>query len=133
MNSLLTVVTAYFDLVDSFTTDPAAYAAVLHPDVVQTEYPNALYKTMQRRTFSDIIDNLRIGRELLHDPHFEVQRTQLCADDTLIVEGHWQATVLSDVMDLARGQRLASQLCLVFEFKDGKIFRQRRYPCYEAF
>jgi hypothetical protein len=29
------------------------------------------------------------------------------------------------------GQRLIAHLCLIFEFKDGLIFRQRRYPCYE--
>ncbi|UOQ53988.1 nuclear transport factor 2 family protein [Hymenobacter cellulosivorans] len=132
MNPHLAVITAYFDLVDSFTTDPAAYAEVLHADVIQTEYPNALYKAIQRRSYTEILDNLRIGRELLHDTRFEVLRTQVCADETVIVEGLWQATVLNDVMSLSRGQRLSSQLCLIFEFKDGKIFRQRRYPCYEV-
>ncbi|UOQ73207.1 nuclear transport factor 2 family protein [Hymenobacter cellulosilyticus] len=132
MNPHLALVTAYFDLVDSFTTDPAAYTDILHPDVEQTEYPNAVYKTLQRRSFSEIIDNLRIGRELLYSPKFDVQRTQACPDGTVIVEGLWQATVISDVMGLTRGQRISSQLCLIFEFKDGKIFRQRRYPCYEV-
>ena len=129
----LAVINTYFALVDAFETDAAAYAAVLHPEVVQTEYPNTIYKTLQRRTFPQIIDNLRIARELLRDPQFDVTHTQVCADQVVLVEGLWQATAINDVGPLLRGQRLAAQLCLIFEFKDGKIFRQRRYPCYESF
>lgn len=133
MPAPLDIINTYFALVDSFETDAAAYAAVLHPEVVQTEYPNTIYKTIQQRSFTEIIDNLRIGRELLRDPQFDVSSTQVCADGVVLVEGRWQATVISDVGPLLRGQRVAAQLCLVFEFKDGKIFRQRRYPCYEPF
>lgn len=127
----LALINTYFDLVQAFSTDPAAYAQVLHPEVEQLEYANGLNKTTQRRSFTDILDNLRVGRELLHSPHFEVYSTLACADDTVVVEGLWEATALSDAGPLVRGQRLASYLCLVFEFKDGKIYRQRRYPCYE--
>ncbi|MBX0291719.1 nuclear transport factor 2 family protein [Hymenobacter sp. HSC-4F20] len=131
MNEQLDTISTYFDLVQAFNTEPAAYAAVLHPEVEQTEYPNLLYKTIQRRSFADILDNLRVGRELLRDPHFEVQRTFTAPDGTVVVEGLWQAVTTSDIGPLLRGQRLQGQLCLIFEFKDGKIYRQRRYPCYE--
>lgn len=133
MNQQLDVINAYFDLVQSLNVDPAAYAAVLHPEVEQIEFPNLLNRTIQRRSFNDILDNLRVGRELLRDPSFEVQRTHISADGTILVEGEWQATTVSDVRSVVRGQRLSSQLCLIFEFKDGKIYRQRRYPCYEQF
>ncbi|MCB2378557.1 nuclear transport factor 2 family protein [Hymenobacter sp. BT635] len=131
MNEHLAVLTTYFDLVGSFATDPADYAAVLHPDVVQTEYPNALYKTLQRRSFSEILDNLRAGRELLHGQQFSVRNTQVSSDGSILVEGFWQATTTSDIGPLQRGQRVAAELCLIFEFKDGLIYRQRRYPCFE--
>ncbi|GGG38816.1 nuclear transport factor 2 family protein [Hymenobacter glacieicola] len=131
MNEQLDVINSYFDLVQAFNTDPAAYAAVLHPEVEQTEFPNLLYRSIQRRSFMDILDNLRVGRELLRDPQFDVQRTQVAPDGSVLVEGLWQATTISDIGPLLRGQRLLGQLCLIFEFKDGKIFRQRRYPCYE--
>ncbi|WP_375437669.1 nuclear transport factor 2 family protein [uncultured Hymenobacter sp.] len=133
MNESLDVINAYFDLVQSLNVDSAAYAAVLHPEVEQIEFPNSLNKTIQRRSFNDIIDNLRIGRELLRDPSFEVYHTHFGADGSVLVEGLWQATTVSDVRALTRGQRLASHLCLIFEFKDGKIYRQRRYPCFEQF
>ena len=133
MTDHLAVLQTYFDLVQEFSTDPAAYAAVLHPEVEQTEYPNALYKTIQRRSFNEIIDNMRTGRETLRNPSFEVHATHTAPDGLIIVEGFWQAFALNDVGPLLRGQRLASHLCLTFEFKEGKIFRQRRYPNYELF
>ncbi|TGE12616.1 nuclear transport factor 2 family protein [Hymenobacter elongatus] len=133
MHEHLAVIHTYIQLSEALATDPAAYAAVLHPEVIQTEYPNILYKTLQQRTFSDIIDNLRIGRELLHDPQFAVHSTRVCADGSILIEGRWEATITSEIGPLVRGQRLAAQLCLIFELKDGKIFRQRRYPCFDAF
>ncbi|MBC6610989.1 nuclear transport factor 2 family protein [Hymenobacter sp. BT507] len=127
----LAVLQHYFDLVQAFNVDAAAYAEVLHPEVEQLEYPNDLHKEPVRRSFEEIITNLRVGRELLVDPDFSVRHTHVGAMDTIVVEGRWEATLLHDAGPVVRGQRVASELCLIFEFKDGKIYRQRRYPCYE--
>lgn len=130
MSEQLSVINSYFELVQAFNTEPEAYATILHPEVEQTEYPNLIFKTIQRRSFTDILDNLRAGRELLRDQHFEVEHMQTNPDGSVVVEGLWYATTASDVGPLLRGQRVQGQLCLVFEFKEGKIYRQRRYPCY---
>lgn len=127
----LAVLQQYFDLVHAFSTDRAAYARVLHPEVEQVEYANGLFKERVSRTFDEILANLRLGRELLQKPSFVVHSTHLGANKTVVVEGRWQATALTDAGAAVRGQRLTSDLCLVFEFKDGKIYRQRRYPCFE--
>ncbi|OUJ76107.1 nuclear transport factor 2 family protein [Hymenobacter crusticola] len=133
MNDPLAVLEEYFQLIQNFSVDPAAYATVLHPEVEQVEFPNPLFKTTQHRSFNDIITNVRVGRELLRDPSFEVQHTRVYADGSVQVEGRWQATVTNDKLPAVRGQRLSAQLCLIFEFKDGKIYRQRRYPCFDTF
>jgi len=130
-SELLLVIQQYFDLVQAFSIDPAAYATVLHPQVEQLEYANDLNRKPTSRSFEEILMNLRVGRELLRDPAFTVRHTHVGPQGTVIVEGRWEATALSDVGPVVRGQRVASELCLVFEFKDGKIYRQRRYPCYE--
>lgn len=131
--SPLAVINEYLDLVQAFNVDPAAYAKVLHPEVEQVEFPNPLYKTLQRRSFDDIITNLRAGRELLREPSFDVQNTELYSDGSVKLEGCWQATLINDRLPVVRGQRVSAQLCLLFEFKDDKIYRQRRYPCYDVF
>ncbi|MBC6991922.1 nuclear transport factor 2 family protein [Hymenobacter sp. BT491] len=130
MDKHLDVLNTYYRLVEAFNSDPTAYREVLHPEVEQIEYPNLIHKTIQHRSFDDILDNLRAGRELLRDPEFIVHSTHVVADGTIIVEGRWQGTVTTDIHGWVRGQIMSSELCLVFEFKDGKIFRQRRYPCY---
>ena len=132
MNQQLAIINEYFDLVNAFSVDRAAYAAVLHPEVEQIEFPNPVYKAIQRRNFDEIITNLRLGRELLHAPSFEVSKTQVYADGSVHIEGLWEATAMNDRLPVMRGQRVSARLCLVFEFKEGKIYRQRRYPCFEG-
>ncbi|GGF01788.1 nuclear transport factor 2 family protein [Hymenobacter cavernae] len=133
MNAHLDVIATYLDLVQSLNTDPAAYAAVLHPEVEQTEFPNFLNKTIQRRSFDEILRNLRAGRELLRDPDFDVQHIHCAPSGTVIVEGLWQATAINDMLPIIRGHRITAQLSLIFEFRDDKIYRQRRYPCFNLF
>ncbi|WP_324674327.1 nuclear transport factor 2 family protein [Hymenobacter sp. GOD-10R] len=132
MNNPLAILEEYFQLIQNFSVDPAAYATVLHPEVEQVEFPNMFFKTIQRRSFDDIITNVRAGRELLRDPSFEVQHTQFYPDGSVQIEGVWQATLTNDKLPVVRGQRVSAQLCLIFEFKDGKIYRQRRYPCFDT-
>ncbi|MBO0360293.1 nuclear transport factor 2 family protein [Hymenobacter sp. BT186] len=131
MKAPLDVVNLYIALVQEFNTDTAAYAELLHPEIEQTEYPNLVYKTIQRRSFDEIIDNIRIGRELLHSQSFDVQHTHTGPDGCVLVEGTWQAVAVNDMASMTRGQQIKAHLCLVFEFKDGKIYRQRRYSGYE--
>ncbi|TGE12612.1 nuclear transport factor 2 family protein [Hymenobacter elongatus] len=133
MSEQLQAVTKFLSLSESLETDPAAYAQVLHPDVEQIEYPNLLNRTLQRRSFQDILDNIRAGRELLVEPHVELHRSQVCADGSVMVEAHWRATITSDIGPLVRGQLLAAQFCMIFELKDGKIIQQRTYNCFDSF
>lgn len=128
--SPLDVLRAYYDLVRGFSADPAAYAAVLHPEIEQTEYPNLMTRTVQHRTFPEVLDNLRLARELLSDLQFEVEHLEVLPSGIVVVEGRLQAIATRDIGSVLRGQRLLGQLCHVFEFKEGKIFRQRRYHCY---
>ncbi|MCC2545606.1 hypothetical protein LJY25_04055 [Hymenobacter sp. BT175] len=60
-----------------------------------------------------------------------MSHTQVCPDGSILVEGRWEATAIRNIGPLLSGERMAAQLCVIFELKDGKIYRQRRYPCYE--
>ncbi|UOQ73215.1 nuclear transport factor 2 family protein [Hymenobacter cellulosilyticus] len=120
-------------LSESLEIDPAAYATVLHPDVEQVEFPNMLNRTLQRRSFAEILENIRAGRELLVNPLFELQQMQQCPDGSVVIEAHWQATLANDIGPLVRGQQLAAQFCVVFELKDGLIIKQRNYSCFDPF
>jgi ketosteroid isomerase-like protein len=131
MNEHLAVVKAYLALSEALETDPAAYAAVFHPEVEQIEYPNLLTKTTQHRSLEAILDNVRAGRELLQAPQFEQTHLQLGADGNVILETAWHAIIMDDFGPMVRGGRLSAHFSMVFTFKDGLIFRQRTYRCYD--
>lgn len=131
MKAPLDVVNSYIALVQEFNTDSDVYAELLHPEIEQIEYPNLVYKTVQHRSFNEILDNIRIGRELLHNQSFDVRYAHTSPDGNVLVEGVWQANAVNDMASMTRGQQIKAHLCLVFEFKEGKIYRQRRYSCYE--
>lgn len=133
MPTQLPTIIRFLALSEALETDPAAYAQVLHPEVEQIEYPNLLNKTLQRRTFSEILDNIRAGRELLLDPHFELHHTHTGPDGRIVVEAHWHATLANDIGPLLRGQQLSAEFCMIFELRDGKIIQQRTYNCFEPF
>jgi ketosteroid isomerase-like protein len=131
MRNHLDVINSFLSLNNTLSTDPTAFAAVLHPDFEQLEYPNPLNKHVQRRSFDDIIDNMRLGREMLMDMQLELLNTHEANNGSVVVEARWQATSNVEIGPLFRGQHLTSHMCLIFEFLDGKIFRQRSYHCHE--
>ncbi|PJJ48318.1 nuclear transport factor 2 family protein [Hymenobacter chitinivorans] len=133
MAEQLQVITNFLSLSESLEIDPASYAEVLHPDVEQVEFPNLLNRSIQRRSFAEILDNIRAGRELLVNPHFELQRAHHCPDGSVVVEAYWRATLTSDIGPLVRGQQLAAQFCMVFELVENKIIKQRTYNCFDPF
>ncbi|WP_167856422.1 nuclear transport factor 2 family protein [Hymenobacter metallicola] len=131
MPEQLNTVTTFLNLSEALEIDPAAYADVLHAEVEQIEYPNLMNRTLQRRSFDDIIEHIRAGRELMVNPRFEMQKAQVCADNSIIVEGYWHATLATDIGSMVRGQKLSAQFCVLFELRDNKIIQQRTYACYD--
>jgi len=132
MSENLDVINAYFNLAQHLTIDVAAYAKVLHPEVEQIEFPNLFNKKTQHRNFEEIIENIRAGRELLRDTSYELQRmVQSNTDGSVLLEGVWAATLTSDLGPVTRGQLTKAQICSIFEFVEGKIYRHRQYICYD--
>jgi ketosteroid isomerase-like protein len=131
MNEHVAVVQAYLALSEALETNLEAYLAVFHPTVVQTEYPNLLTKTTQHRSLEAILDNVRAGRELLRNPRFEHSTLQTGAEGSITLETYWQAECMNDFGPMVRGARISAQMCMIFEFQDGLIVRQRSYRCFE--
>ncbi|MBC6991912.1 nuclear transport factor 2 family protein [Hymenobacter sp. BT491] len=132
MSDPIAVVSSYFKLIQDLDNDASAFAAVLHPEVEQTEYPNLLSRNLVRRSYEEILSTLRNGREVLVDSRFEMDRLHSCTDGSVVAEGHWRAQAIIDLGPVVRGQLLVAQLCMVFEFKDGKIYRQRSFHNFET-
>lgn len=122
----------YFQLLETFSSDQTGFKSVLHPELVQTEYPNLINKAGQERGLEGCLRGAEAGKKLLTEQHIEISNA-FESGNQMSVEAVWTGRMATDAGHLRKGQELKAFLCMVFEFKDGKIFRQRNYDCYEPF
>jgi ketosteroid isomerase-like protein len=131
MSPAAKTVHAWLRLVERFSEDGAALAAVLHPDYVHTELPNAMSPRVRERGVVDTLSGLMAGRQTIEDQRIEVTRT-IESGSTVVVEAAWRGTLKVDAGALRRGDTLSATICIVFDLADdGRILRQRNYDCYD--
>jgi hypothetical protein len=132
MADLLDRVGQYLNLVTSFSTDRAAFETLLHPDFLQTEYPNVLNKQGQTSTREHAFSRLQTSRTILASQQLAI--TNHCEQGMqLFVEAVWTGEMAVDAGPLRRGQTVRATFCMAFEFKAGQIYRQRNYDCFDPF
>lgn len=132
MEGLLDQVNRYLRLVASFSADGAAFAGLLHPDFVQIELPNALNKNGQQSNFEQVLARLQTARQILTAQQFAIENH--CADERQVfVEAVWTGQMAVDAGPFKQGQSLRATFCMAFEFRDGRIYRQRNYDCFDPF
>lgn len=103
-----------------------------HPDVEQTEYPNAITRHTAIRNLEDLKKGSEAGKRLLAKEEYEIKHLH-AAGDTVILECIWTGTLAIPLGQLPAGGQIKAYFAQVFEFKAGKIFRQRNYDCFEPF
>jgi len=126
------VVKKYFALAEGFRSAEAEYADVLHPEIEQTEYPNWLTAQLTVSDRKTLFGRMANGAKLLASQKFDIQRIYETGD-VVVAEVVWTAVVGTDLGSFETGQSLKAYFCCVFEFKDGLIYRQRNYDCFERF
>ena len=119
-------VARYFRRLASFAGNPADYDGILHPEFQVTEFPSVLNAALRTSVFQDCIKRVGEGRKLLSAQHFEI--TGHVESDILVaVEGKWNGLLAADYGGQKKGKALKARFCMIFEFKDEKIWRQRSY------
>ncbi len=132
MTQKLDIVHRYFEAVSSFQTSPEVFATILHPDIEQVEFPNAIVRSTQRRTLQDMLAGAQAGKALLAKHRFDIIKV-IETDTEMVVEQIWTGEIGVERGPFRPGQVLTAYICTVFEFRDGLISRQRNYDCYEPF
>jgi hypothetical protein len=103
-----------------------------HPGVEQIEYPNAITRNAATRTLIDLKNASERGKGVLSKEAYEVKRLYSFGD-TVILECIWRGTLAIPIGNIPIGGVMTAYFAQFFEFKDGKIFRQRNYDCFEPF
>lgn len=126
----LATVRAYLALVERLE-DAEGLARLWHPEGVFEELPNALSPRGSTRDLAVLVSSFARGRALLASQRYEIT-SAFGAGDQVLVEFTWTATLQVDAGPLRAGETLRARCAGVFELRDGLIYRQRQYDCYDA-
>jgi ketosteroid isomerase-like protein len=99
-------------------------------DALQIELPNRLNPEGQRSDLESILDRALKGRGLLSSQKFDIV-SEVAYGDRVAVEAHWTGVIAVPVGGLAAGSEMRAHFAMFFEFRKGRIHRQRNYDCFE--
>ena len=103
-----------------------------HPESIQIEFPNALTKEYTSRTLTELKEASDKGSKILKKETYEVKNL-LSIGDTVVLECILRGNLSIPLGKIESGGQMMAYFAQIFEFKDGKIYRQRNYDCFESF
>lgn len=103
-----------------------------HPEVEQIEYPNSLTKNITVRNLQQLKEAAERGKKVLIKEEYEIKNL-ISFENTILLECTWKGTMAIPLGNIPAGGQMIAHFAQVFEIKDGKIFRQRNYDCFEPF
>jgi ketosteroid isomerase-like protein len=121
-------VTAYIRAIEA--QEPGEVDRCLHPDVVNTEHPNKLLPAGRRYDLAAMRAAGERGRAVMASQCFEI-RQMIVEDNRAAVQIAWSGTLAVAVGPLPAGHVMRAQVCSIIELRDGKVWRQEQYDCFE--
>lgn len=100
--------------------------------VHQIEYPNLLTKKITEREINALKEASIKGKQVISSQNYEIVRTYSCGN-TVIIEAIWTGQLSIPLGKLQAGDEMKAYFAQFFEFRDGKIIKQRNYDCFENF
>jgi ketosteroid isomerase-like protein len=127
------LVRRFLETVDAGTRGELAVDAFVdfyHPDVEQVEHPNRFNPKGARRDRDALHQNAGAGRALMKEQRYQIV-SAIGQGDRVAVEAVWTGVLAVPLGPLPAGHQLRAHLGMFFEIKDGRIWRQRNYDCFE--
>lgn len=109
-----------------------ALAAHFHPEIEQHEFPNRLTPKGAKRNLSGLLDGAVRGQSILSAQHYEV-RNVIQDGDRMALEVTWSGTLAISIGSLGPGDKMTARFGVFLEFRDGRIWRQHNYDCFDPF
>jgi ketosteroid isomerase-like protein len=125
----IAIVRAYLAVVERLE-GAEALGRFWHPEGEFEELPNAIAPRGSKRDRASITASFERGRAILASQRYEIVNA-FGAGDQLLVELVWTGTMKIDAGSLRAGQMLRASCAAVIELRDGLIYRQRQYDCYD--
>lgn len=115
------LVLAYLRAIESRDLD--AVVACLHANIQVIEHPNKLNPNGATYDRAAIRAAGERGARIMASERYEV-RALTCEGDRVIAQIAWSGT-------LHDGRTLRAQICSAIELRDGLIWRQEQYDCFD--
>lgn len=95
------------------------------------QLPNRIYPNGIKSDVSGMAEAFEKGRKLLSSQSYEI-KSFIADGDRLSVEALWTGTLALAFGSLAAGSQMRAHSAMFFQFKDGKVVRQRNYDWLRA-
>jgi ketosteroid isomerase-like protein len=99
-------------------------------DVVQEEFPNRLSPIGAHRDLKAILDAAKKGKRTLRAQKFDVLNS-IVDGDNVALEVFWSGLLALPVDTLPADSEMRAHISMWFEFRDGKIAKQRNYDSFD--
>jgi ketosteroid isomerase-like protein len=107
-----------------------AFAEFLHPAIEQRELPNKFAPKGVVRDLDALVTNAGAGKRLMRVQRYEIDAV-IAQGDTVAAFGRWIGELAIPLGELPVGHELVAHLAMRFELRDGRIFRQWNYDCFD--
>lgn len=125
----LATVKRYLEAIERGLTEEEM-AGFFTPDILQEEFPNRLTPNGARRDLSALREAGAKGRKVMSRQRYELLNA-VASGDSVAVEVQWTGVLSVAFGTLSVGDEMRARFSVFFDFRDGKIWRQRNYDCFD--
>ena len=122
------IVLAYLRAVESHDLDEVARWQ--HPEIEVIEHPNRITPAGKRYDLAALREAGERGKALLSSERYDV-RSMIIDGPRAAVQSEWSGTLGIAAGPLPAGHVMRAQICSIIELRDGKVWRQEQYDCFQ--
>ena len=95
------------------------------------QFPNRVTPLGKRRNLAEALEGAERGKKAMSRQIYKIKQ-EIAHDDSVALEVEWVGTLAVPFGSIPEGGQMKAFLAVFLDFRDGKIFKQRNYDCYEA-
>lgn len=126
--TLLERARAYLSAVET-RADLSAYFC---PDVLQREFPNRLVPAGAIRDLAALQEGAEKGKRVLSSESYEIV-SSVEEGERLALEVIWTGTLALPLGNIPAGGTMKAHFAVFLTFREGLIWRQHNYDCFDPF
>lgn len=121
----------YLELLGRDVTDPEL-ATVFHPEYTFYEKPNRLNPKGRVMKAAELSALTAKAKQIILEQRYVI-RSELAAGDEVALEVDWVGRFNVAFASTPAGEPIRATCGMFLTFRDGKLYSQRNYDCYDAF